>query len=81
MSRATAIIMVGAGILIAGTSGLCSLWFLANEIMFPETAIGGDWAASLMLVVVSGGLPFAIGVALVIGGRYEIRKARERDAD
>lgn len=81
MSRATGIIMVGAGILSAGASGLCSLGALAGQVMSGEPYSVREWSSTLGLILLFGGLPFAIGLALIIGGRREIRKSREGDAD
>lgn len=64
-------ILLAIGILIAGASGLCSLAVL----------LGGFGGFSMLPVVLMvGGIPFAVGAALGFGGRALIRQARfERD--
>jgi hypothetical protein len=63
-------ILLAIGILIAGASGLCSL-----AILF---GFGGF--SMLPVVLMVGGIPFAVGAALGFGGRALIRQARfERD--
>lgn len=65
-------ILLAAGILIAGASGLCSFWILFN----PGSA-GGTNFSILPLVLLIGGLPCALGVVLAFGGRTLIRRAAE----
>jgi hypothetical protein len=65
-------ILIACGILLAGVSGLCTLVGLISGL--------GDLGSTLSmlpLVLLYGGIPFAGGVALVIGGRTMIRQARE----
>lgn len=62
-------ILLAVGILIAGASGLCSL-----AVLF-----GGEFgsnASMLPVVLVIGGIPFAVGAALGFGGWALIRQAR-----
>jgi hypothetical protein len=63
-------ILLAIGILIAGASGLCSLAVLFSG--------GGEFSGSGMLpvVLVVGGIPFAVGAALGFGGWALIRQAR-----
>jgi hypothetical protein len=68
-------ILLAVGILIAGVSGLCSLAVLVGS--------GGEFSGSGMLPVVLlfGGIPFAIGAGLGYGGWALLRQARrEREA-
>ena len=66
-------ILIAVGILIAGASGLCSLVFLGGEM--------GSDLSILPLVLMIGGIPFAIGGAIAFGGYALIRSARnERNA-
>jgi hypothetical protein len=67
-------ILLGAGILIAGASGLCSLVFLAMGVTEP-----GGLMSLLPMILLIGGIPFAIGLGLFFLGRSLIRSAR-RDA-
>jgi hypothetical protein len=60
-------LLIAIGILIAGASGLCSLFFLVSSL----TNISMVGA-----VLLFGGPPIAIGVGLVFGGRALIRSAR-----
>jgi len=66
-------ILLAVGILVAGGSGLCSLAVLFGSGEFS----GFDmWPAVLMI----GGIPLAIGVAMAFGGRALLRSAREDQA-
>jgi hypothetical protein len=65
-------ILLAVGILIAGASGLCSLWVL----FMPGGEFGGDLSI-LPLVLLIGGIPFALGTAIAFGGRSLIRQARK----
>ena len=72
-------VLLAVGILIAGASGLCSLYFLFS----PGGELGGAMSI-LPLVLLIGGIPFAVGVALAFGGRaliLQARKEREKTAD
>lgn len=64
-------IMLAIGILIAGASGLCSAVFLISMI--------GQSLDMLPLIILFGGIPFALGLGLFFGGRALIRSA-DRDA-
>lgn len=60
-------ILMAVGILIAATSGLCSLVYL-----FDAYAQG-----MLVAILLFGGIPFALGVGLIFGGRACIRAANK----
>ena len=62
-------ILMAIGILIAGLSGLCSLVFIIGGM----SGEGGDL---LVLTLIVGGIPFAIGVGLTLGGKAIINAAR-----
>ena len=62
-------ILMAVGILIAGGSGLCSLMVLFGGGM------GADFSM-LPLVLLIGGIPFAVGAAIAFGGYALIRSAR-----
>ena len=67
-------ILIAIGILIAGASGLCSIAVLTDS---------GEFAGPEMwpLVLMIGGIPFAIGVGMVFGGRAIIRSAARRESE
>lgn len=67
-------IIIAVGILIAGASGLCSIAILMDS---GEFAGPGMWP----LVLIVGGIPFAIGVGLVLAGRSVIRSADRTASD
>jgi hypothetical protein len=64
-------ILLAIGILIACGSGLCSL-----AVLFTPGEYSGFsmWPA----VLTFGGIPFAIGMAAIFGGRALIRSARSQ---
>jgi hypothetical protein len=74
MSKLLGGVLQAAGILIAGASGLCSLFFL---VWAPPWSAGGMWV--LMLIVPCGVVPALIGFVLYRWGRSVVRQA-ERDA-
>jgi hypothetical protein len=61
-------ILLAVGILVAGASGLCSLAVLFGTGEFSGLDM---WPAVLGF----GGIPFALGLAMVFGGRALIRRA------
>jgi hypothetical protein len=63
-------ILLAIGILIAGGSGLCSL-----AVLFGGGVSVQD-LSMLPLVLLIGGVPFAIGVAIACAGYYVVRSAR-----
>jgi hypothetical protein len=70
MKRLFGGLLIAVGIVIAGASGLCSLFFLIGSL----TSI-----SNLGAVLLFGGPPIAAGVGLVFAGRALIRSAREGD--
>jgi hypothetical protein len=68
-------ILMAVGILIAGASGLCSLAILFGGGMGP------DMMGMLPMVLMIGGIPFAVGVLIAIGGGALIKSARQEDED
>ena len=78
MKRLIGSILLGAGILIAGTSGLCSAGFLVTILY---VMLGGGPAATglLPIVVIVGGIPFAIGIGLYKWAKSLIRAADLED--
>jgi len=73
MSKLFGGILQAVGILIAGASGLCSLFFLVQMM-------SGAGFGLLVLIVPIGGIPFLIGFGLFRWGRSIVRQA-ERDAE
>ena len=65
-------ILIAIGILIAGASGLCSIAVLTDSGEFGGLQM---WPAVLMI----GGIPFAVGVGAIFGGRAMIRSADRAD--
>ena len=69
-------ILIAVGILIAGASGLCSLAILFSGGMGPEAM------SMLPMVLMIGGIPFAVGAGIAYGGYALLRSARnEREQD
>jgi hypothetical protein len=64
-------ILLAAGILIAGVSGLCSLVILGMGVTEPSGVVD-----MLPIVLLVGGIPFLIGLGLFFLGRAMIRAAR-----
>ena len=67
MNRTLGGVLLAAGILIAGGSGICSGMFLFNA--------GGPMNLALFF----GGIPFVAGVLLIVGGRALLRGPRQDD--
>ncbi len=63
-------ILMAFGILVAGASGLCSLVALFSG------GVGGD-LNMLPLILLFGGIPFAVGAGIAYGGYALIRSARK----
>jgi hypothetical protein len=74
-------ILIAVGILIAGASGVCSLYMLFTSDTFRSGAGISELLSILPLMLMFGGIPFAAGVALIFGGRSMIRRAREEPAE
>ena len=80
-NRIAGIVLMTVGVLVCGTSGLCSLAFLAES--------GPNAANELLdglglLILLFGGIPFVIGALLIFGGWLALRNARrerERGGD
>jgi hypothetical protein len=63
-------ILLAVGVLIAGGSGLCSLL-----VLFSSGGMGG--LTMIPAVLLFGGVPFAIGAGMALGGHALIRSARK----
>lgn len=61
-------LLMGIGGLIAVTAGACSLYFLVSMLGGGSGGFGG-WISALGLVMLFGGIPFAVGAALFFAGR------------
>src|SRR4030095_4845692 len=59
-------ILLAVGILIAGASGICSLYGIFSSLNDPGT---------IPLALPFGGIPFAIGVGLALAGRALLRSS------
>ena len=67
-------LLMAAGLLIAGASGLCSLWIIGVGLSETNnTTMMDDLMSGLPIVLIFGGIPFAGGIGLFIGGRYLTR--------
>lgn len=66
MKRVLLGLLIAAGILIAGLSGLCSLMLLGES---------AD-SEGVMMVLLVGGLPFGMGVMLAVTGVVLLRRAK-----
>jgi len=66
-------ILIAIGILIAGASGLCSLYMFFSSDAF---ASGGELLSILPVILIFGGGPIAAGVAIAWGGWTLLRRAR-----
>ena len=64
-------ILLAIGILVAGVSGLCSLVVFGMGL-----GDSGGLVDTLPLLLLFGGLPFAIGLGLFFAGRSLLRSAR-----
>jgi len=67
-------LLVGAGVLIATLSGLCSLAVLAASF---GQIIGRSpgWDSTLLLLLIFGGIPLLVGVGLLVLGLHLLRGA------
>ncbi len=68
-------ILLAVGILIAGTSGLCSAAFLVSFVVSAMNASGPGQFGVLSLVLIFGAPPFLIGFGLFKLGQSLIREA------
>jgi hypothetical protein len=80
MMRLLGGIMVAAGILIAGASGLCSMFAMIMMLSESNGSIGSFFGAMLLVLIV-GGIPFGAGLGLFYGGRNLIRRDAEPPYD
>lgn len=69
-------IMMAIGILVMTTSGLCTLFVVAS--MLPDMA---SQPLLLMLPLLVGGIPLAMGIGLLLGGRAIRRDDRQAEAE
>jgi hypothetical protein len=76
MKTVAAGILLAVGILIAGASGLCSLYMMVSSML-----AAGETLSDLLLVLLVGGIPFMVGVGLILGGRALIRSERRGAGD
>lgn len=66
-------ILIAAGVLIAGLSGLCSVMVILSAMPLSPM----DLREGLPIVLLVGGVPFGIGVLAIWGGMRLLRKGRE----
>jgi hypothetical protein len=65
-------VLIAAGILIAGASGVCSLYML----FMPTAGSAGERLSILPMILAFGGIPFALGMGLLLWGWSVVRRAR-----
>jgi len=70
-----AAMLMAAGILIAGLSGLCS-GFLLVAGLFQGPGGGADALSGAGIVLIVGGIPFLFGLGLFFWGRSLARSAK-----
>jgi len=66
-------LLLALGIVIAAISGLCSAVMIVGSV----TSGSGADLSLLPVVLIVGGIPFALGVALLLVGRLLLRRARD----
>ncbi len=66
-------LLMGVGVLIMLTAGGCSVFVLAASLGYPEGLPG-----TLMMILVFGGIPIAVGVALLVAGRWLAKVGQPR---
>jgi len=69
MRKVFGAILLAIGILIAGGSGLCSLYFLS--------IMGSSDSEFFAIVAMVGGIPFALGIGLAFLGWRLLRSANQ----
>lgn len=67
-------LLMAAGILIAGLSGLCTLLVVGGSLA--DTGSGGEVMSMVMAAGIFGGVPFVMGLGLFFAGRILIRSGR-----
>ena len=76
MKRVLGGILLAIGILIAAGSGLCTLNFLGSEGFRGPGGSSQPLGDKLILAIIVGGIPFAIGLSVFFIGRSLIRSAQ-----
>ncbi|GGC27370.1 hypothetical protein GCM10011371_13650 [Novosphingobium marinum] len=69
-------ILLAIGILVALVSGLCT-GLVLSTILWPVTTGEADMSG-IPTVLAIGGIPFALGVAMIVGGLALVRSDREQ---
>ena len=71
--------MLAVGVLIAGTSGLCSAGFVLWAIVAAAGTADAGMAVLYVIpaVLIVGGIPFAIGFGLIQWGRSLLRNSEQ----
>ena len=75
MTKFFANLLVGAGVLIATLSGLCSLAVLVTSFGQIISRSPG-WDSTLLLLMIFGGIPLLVGVGLLALGLHLLRGAK-----
>jgi len=69
-------ILLGAGILVAGLSGLCTVFALGSALL---GGMSREELSYLPAVLIFAGVPFVIGIGMFLLGRRLIRSADRED--
>ncbi len=70
-------LMLGCGVLIAGVSGLCTLLMVGTSLLDTSTQDAREFASMIPAVLIVGGIPLVLGIAIFLGGRAVIRSAEQ----
>ena len=73
-------LLMAVGGLIAALSGLCSGVFIVGSIISMASSNPSDFFNGLPLVLLFGGLPFLVGLALFFMGRAIYRRRDQQSA-
>ena len=79
MSRFLGGLLLAAGVLIAGLSGLCTCvfgipWILSATTIPRANTYEMDLPSVVEMVLAFGGIPFVAGLGLIFGGRSLMRR-------
>lgn len=75
MNRLLGNILIACGLLVAVLSGLCSLVVLSSG------GLGSNFWDTAPIVLLFGGIPFAVGLGLFYGGRSLIKLQNARESN
>mgnify|MGYP001162027558 CR=1 FL=1 len=70
-------LLMGCGILVAGVSGLCTLLMVGGSLLDTSTQDAREFATMIPAVLLVGGIPLVLGLAMFLGGRHAVRSAED----